>query len=676
MNNELSQEQQFILDAVAKSICGMDREGTVTFCNDALLELTGYATEEIVGKNAHDVLHRCRPDGTEFPREECDLHKSILLGEPAHISKGVLWKENGTCIPVEYRGRQLRAPVKRTHYVVAIKDVSEIEIAKEALRRSEEQFRRILASMPDVPWTSDVHGRTRYVSPKIETLLGFTNKEIYAGGTHLWLNQIHPQDFGRVSQRYMALFEQEVPFDEEYRIRRKDGTWIWVHDRATRTHDVDGLRCADGFMSDITQRKKAEEELRSKTAFPEAQANSTIDGLLVVDNSGRRLMVNERFMELLEIPPELRVDTDDRKSLAHAVSLMKDGKSFLAKVEHLYRHPLETSRDEIELKNGRILDRYSAPVVDKNGTHYGRIWNFRDMTESKRNQDALQQLSLAVEQSPVSVVITDPAGNISYVDKKFTEGTGYSLQEVLGKNPRLLNARQCPPDLSRDLWATITQGRVWHGEFCNKKKNGEIFCEAASITPMTNPKGEITHYLAIKEDISERRAFESQLRHAQKMEGVGQLAAGIAHEINTPTQFVMDNLTFLRDSWKSADASLEQYRVAVHDAASSVPPEIVGRLKDAEHACDLDFIREEAPRAIEQSLDGSRRVAKMVRAMKEFSHPDSAENTATDLNRSIESTITVARNEWKYVSEVITEFDDQLPAVVCYPGDINQVVLN
>ncbi len=352
-------------------------------------------------------------------------------------------------------------------------------------------------------------------------------------------------------------------------------------------------------------------------------------------------------------------DVDDRRMLDYAVSLMKDPESFRAKVEYLYRHPTETSRDEIELNNGVILDRYSAPVVDKNGIYYGRIWNFRDMTEQKRNQDALRQLSLAVEQSPSSVVITDPQGNISYVNRKFTECTGYSLQEVLGQNPRLLNARQCPTELYRNLWSTITQGRVWHGEFCNKKKNGEIYWESATITPMTNPNGEITHFLALKEDITEKRALESQLRHAQKMEGVGQLAAGIAHEINTPTQFVMDNLTFLRDSWKSAHELLEQYRGAVQGMKGSIPAEIAGQLQQAERACDLEFISEEVPRAIEQSLDGSRRVAKIVRAMKEFSHPDSAEKTATDLNRAVESTITVARNEWKYVSEVVTEFDDQ-----------------
>lgn len=194
------------------------------------------------------------------------------------------------------------------------------------------------------------------------------------------------------------------------------------------------------------------------------------------------------------------------------------------------------------------------------------------------------------------------------------------------------------------------------------------------ITPITNAKGEITHFLGVKEDITERRSLENQLRHAQKMEGIGQLAAGIAHEINTPTQFVMDNLTFLSDAVKTVDRLLQQYREAVQALAPE--SEIVARLKEEERSCDLDFMQQEVPRAIEQSLEGAKRVAKIVRAMKEFSHPDSAEKTATDLNRAIESTITVARNEWKYVSEVTTEFDDQLPAVVCYPGDINQVVLN
>lgn len=676
MTKELDTEAQLILDAIAKGVCGIDREGTVIFCNEALLELSGFSREEIIGKNVHDLLLPCRADGAKPPREQCALHKAIERREPVQVVRNVLRQKDGRSIPVEYCGHPLRQPARGVCYIATIKDLSEIDIAKQALRRSEERYRRILESMPDVAWTSDVDGRIRYISSKVNTLLGFTNKEIYAGGTYLRLNQIHAEDFGRVSGALRALFEEQVPFNEEYRIRRKDGVWIWVHDRATTTHIDEGVLCADGFMSDITQRKQAEAELHSKTAFLEAQANSTIDGLLVVDRSGRRLMANERFVELLEMPSELMADTDDQRMLAYAVTLMKDSASFLAKVEHLYRHPSETSRDEIEMRSGRILDRYSAPVVDKEGTHYGRIWSFRDITDQKRTHEALEQLSLAVEQSPTSVVITDPQGNISYVNRKFTECTGYSIEEVAGKNPRILNAGRCPGELYRDLWSTITEGKMWRGELCNKKKSGEIFWESATITPMTNSKGQITHFLAVKEDITEKRSLESQLRHAQKMEGIGQLAAGIAHEINTPTQFVMDNLTFLGDAVKSVDELLGQYRTAVQILAGPGGSETVMRLKAAEQACDLDFMREEVPRAIDQSLEGAKRVAKIVRAMKEFSHPDSAEKTATDLNRSIESTITVARNEWKYVSDVTTEFDTQLPAVVCYPGDINQVVLN
>lgn len=676
MPNKLNSEQQVILDAIVEAVFGVNIEGTITFCNEALCRMTGYSSPEIVGRNVHDLLHHSRTDGSHYPAEECTFLKAIRRQQPSHFVGEPFWRKDGSFFPVQYYLRPLDAAGSTTCHVATVTDISEIEISKKALRRSEEQYRRILQNMPDVAWTSDIHGRTRYVSPKVQALLGFTNREIYAGGTRLWLNQIHPEDFGRVSQKFAALFEKDIAFDEEYRIRRKDGTWIWVHDRASGSHELNGVRCADGFMSDVTARKQAEAELRSKTAFLQAQVNSTIEGLLVVDRQGQKLLVNERFGDLFQMPPDLMSDRDDRKMLDYAVTKIKNGEAFRTKVEYLYRHPSETSRDEVELKNGVILDRYSAPVMDKNGTYYGRIWTFRDITERKRNEEALQQLSLAIEQSPVSVVITDPQGDITYVNDKFTQCTGYGRDEVLGKNPRILNAGQCPGDMYARLWSTIRQGGDWHGEFCNKKKNGEIFWESATITPIKNPKGAITHFLAVKEDITEKRALESQLRHAQKMEGIGQLAAGIAHEINTPTQFVMDNLTFLKDSWTSTFELMQRYRTAVHDTVNPLQTELKAELEKAEKSCDLEFIVEEVPRAIDQSLDGARRVAKIVRAMKEFSHPDSAEKTATDLNKAVESTITVARNEWKYVSDVVKEFDEHLPAAVCYPGDINQVVLN
>lgn len=515
-DNELKAELQLILNAVVEGLCGLDREGNVTFCNDALLKMTGYVTEEMIGSNFDGLLHHGSPGETRNRGGECALKKAVATRQAIHISGEFRWRKDGRRFPAECWVHPLPRPASWTSFVITLQDLSEIQQDKDALRQSEEKFRRILASTPDVAWTSDRSGRKVYISPKVEAMLGYTKQEICASGVNLWLDRIHAEDFGRIAQAYAALFEKQSAFDQEYRIRRKDGAWIWVYDRATRTHEENGVILADGILSDITARKQAETELQSQTAFLEAQTNSTIDGILVVNRDNQRLLLNQRMVELFNVPPEIAANKNDGLLLNHVVSLVKDREPFLAKIDHLNRHPRETGRDEIELADGRIFDRYSSPVVGKNGSHYGRIWTFRDITERKRSEDTLQQLSAAVDQSPVSVVITDPQGNISYVNRKFTETAGYTSDEVVGKNPRILNSGQSSPDHYRNLWSTITQGREWHGEFCNKRKNGEIYWESASIRPITNDRGGITHFLAIKEDITERRHADELLKASEK----------------------------------------------------------------------------------------------------------------------------------------------------------------
>jgi two-component system, cell cycle sensor histidine kinase and response regulator CckA len=156
----------------------------------------------------------------------------------------------------------------------------------------------------------------------------------------------------------------------------------------------------------------------------------------------------------------------------------------------------------------------------------------QDITDSKRAEETLIKLSQAVEQSPASIIITDTDGLIEFVNPKFTQLTGYSLEEVLGKNPRVLKSGKVPPELHRELWETITAGRVWEGEFLNKKKNGELFNEHATISPIRNRDGLVTHFLAIKEDTTEQRQMAAQLLQSQKMESIGRLAGGVAHDFN------------------------------------------------------------------------------------------------------------------------------------------------
>jgi signal transduction histidine kinase len=162
-----------------------------------------------------------------------------------------------------------------------------------------------------------------------------------------------------------------------------------------------------------------------------------------------------------------------------------------------------------------------------------------------------------------------------------------------------------------------------------------------------------------------------------RLEAIGQLAAGIAHEINTPIHYIGDNVRFLMDAFGDVRAALESAQKLLAAAKSgSITAELIAEADRSLGQADLGYLSEEIPKAIEQSREGVRRVATIVRAMKEFAHPAGEEKEAVDINRAIENTITVARNEWKYVADVVTDFDPWLPPVPCLPGEINQVILN
>lgn len=177
-------------------------------------------------------------------------------------------------------------------------------------------------------------------------------------------------------------------------------------------------------------------------------------------------------------------------------------------------------------------------------------------------------------------------------------------------------------------------------------------------------------------DVTHQKKLEAELSQAQKLESVGRLASGVAHEINTPVQFVSDSVHFVQDAAVDLFALVDKLRAvrqAVRDGQAA--NDAVLAADRAEEASDLEYLRENVPRALARSIDGLGRVATIVRSMKEFAHPDSTEMVDLDLNRALESTLTIARNEYKYVADVVTDFGP-LPPLRCYPGEINQALLN
>lgn len=220
------------------------------------------------------------------------------------------------------------------------------------------------------------------------------------------------------------------------------------------------------------------------------------------------------------------------------------------------------------------------------------------------------------------------------------------------------------------------------GITCDVEKEFSIKQEMRSFrvvtSPIFNERNEVVAAIGLYEDITTKLMLESDLRQAQKLETVGQLAAGIAHEINTPVQYIGDNLVFLKDSFDEINGVLNGYEKLWQTVkrgevvSKNLQQEIDRRLDGA----DLEYLYDEVPLTITQSLDGVRRVDKIVRAMKDFSHPGEEEKTLNCINKIVETTLTVCKNEWKYVAEVETDLLADLPRVSCFPGDISQALLN
>jgi PAS domain S-box-containing protein len=288
-----------------------------------------------------------------------------------------------------------------------------------------------------------------------------------------------------------------------------------------------------------------------------------------------------------------------------------------------------------------------------------------------RSSEAL--LSEVLSAVPFLVFWKDAEGHYVGCNRAFAEAAGLSSPtEIANETEATLSRRIEPPELGleieREVLATgdsrMHVEEIWHTSY------GRTLTLDTSRVPLRDCDGVLTGVLGVCIDVTERRQLESRLSQAQKLESIGQLAAGIAHEINTPTQYVSDNTRFL----KSEIGKLMTLIDGCEDPQSG--SDLEHRFREELDRIDYGFLRKEIPQAIDQTLEGIDRITRILAAMKDFSHPGSGTMEPADINRAIASSVTVCRNRWKYVADLELDLAPDLPLVPCCVPEFNQVMLN
>ncbi len=302
----------------------------------------------------------------------------------------------------------------------------------------------------------------------------------------------------------------------------------------------------------------------------------------------------------------------------------------------------------------------------KSRENYAANQQLRTLAEQLRKQGELT--SAIVETAADGIIVFNGVGQIVSANPAAERIFQYSHQAMLDRNVIELF------DTTQQCWEEANELHV-SGEYIGLRSDGETFSFEWTVSNVDKTSMQL--WTAFVRDNTDRKRLQLQLSHAQKLESVGLLAAGVAHEINTPIQFVGDNIHFLSESFES----VQQLLVAYQDLESAVRQQLsttrsLEQIDQTYAEVDMEFLKEEIPSAIAEATDGITRVARIIKAMKEFSHPGAEQRCNIDLNRAIESTITVSRNEWKYVARMETDLDPNLPLVKCYPGELNQALLN
>ena len=458
----------------------------------------------------------------------------------------------------------------------------------------------------------------------------------------------------------------------------------WFNAQVTRFAEGSAVRLVVAHET-VTERIQAETRLLDSEAHYRALFEQAGDGILIRDRQGNYLNANQRLLDMLGYRLEefLRLKNED---LLHGEDLAN------FPVEEVARRcengeTLVLERRYRRRDGGYVPVQLTVRMADPtNGIIQALV---RDITERKQAEDNLirqtEILQKVFDNLPVMIGFIGADGRHVLVNREWERRLGWSLDEVRQNGLDVFAECYPDPQYRQKVLQFIADSNGEWTDFRTRTKSGRVIETSWAAVRLTDGTT-----IGIGQDITARKAaaaalkvehrkrerMEAELRLAQKLESVGQLAAGIAHEINTPMQYIGDSVQFLRFAFDDLLNIFAKFQPSI-DALSAAGghDDLVHDFEQAQGDADLPYLTKQAPRAFDRTVEGIERVSSIVRAMREFAHPDQKEKAPADINRALQNVLTVSRNEYKYVADVVTAFDD-LPMVVCHLGEISQVFLN
>ncbi len=432
--------------------------------------------------------------------------------------------------------KPIREPqvVQAVLQICASRAAAEIERRRsdQALRESEEHYHLLTRLAPVGIFRTDTDGHCIYVNKQWCDIAGISPEQAYGEG---WVQAIHPDDRQYIFERWYAAAKNDLPFKEECRLQRPDGYTTWVLAQAAVERGANGrVTSYVGTITDITERKQADAALRESEEDLRALAENANDGILV-NSGGRHVFANQRLADMLGYSIE-QLQATGLKDLVHPEEYEKVVGRFQERMAGKVAPPSQYETVFVSQSGAAIPVEISATKTVWHGQPAGLVF-IRDISVRKQSEAQMLKLSSVVEQTADLVMITDRDGVIQYVNPAHEAITGYAREEAVGKKPNIVKSGKHDNEFYERLWSTISRGEVFRERFINRRKDGSLYHEEKTITPLKDGAGRVTHFVSTGKDITERVQTEDLLAR------LGRILDNSSNEIYV---FGADSLHFIQ----------------------------------------------------------------------------------------------------------------------------------